>query len=141
MVVPDATLDDRFHDNPLVTGDAQLRFYAGVPLLSPAGHALGALCVIDTKANHAFSTDDRERLRELAKMAADRLELRRVELYLERDRRPFAEPDRRWPTAMIRFDDHGAILDWNDAAAMLYGYDVTDGPGLTLEALAPDCAT
>ncbi|TDV15632.1 putative bifunctional diguanylate cyclase/phosphodiesterase [Paraburkholderia caballeronis] len=138
MVVPDATLDDRFHDNPLVTGDTQVRFYAGVPLLSAAGHALGALCVIDTKAHHDFSADDRERLRELARMAADRMELRRVELFIERDRRPFAEPERRSPTAMIRFDEHGTILDWNDAAAMLYGYAVADGPDLTLELLAPE---
>src|SRR5258708_4275766 len=66
MVVPDATLDERFYDNPLVTGPANLRFYAGVPLMSPAGHALGALCIIDGKPHHDFSLEDRERLRELA---------------------------------------------------------------------------
>jgi diguanylate cyclase (GGDEF)-like protein len=78
MVVPDATQDERFHDNPLVTGPAHLRFYAGVPILSAKGHALGALCVIDAKP-HDFSAEDKERLRELAKMASDRLELQRVE--------------------------------------------------------------
>jgi diguanylate cyclase (GGDEF)-like protein len=78
MVVPDATLDERFHDNPLVTGPANLRFYAGVPILSPEGHALGALCVIDAKPHDDFSAEDRARLRELAKMASDRLELQRI---------------------------------------------------------------
>jgi Diguanylate cyclase, GGDEF domain/GAF domain len=78
MVVPDATLDERFHDNPLVTGPANLRFYAGVPILSPEGHALGALCVIDAKPRDDFSAEDRARLRELAKMASDRLELQRI---------------------------------------------------------------
>jgi len=84
MVVPDATTDERFHDNPLVTGSAGLRFYAGVPLLSVNGLPLGALCVIDRKPHEDFSQDDKSRLRELANMAADRLELRRIEVSAER---------------------------------------------------------
>ncbi len=84
MVVPDAMTDERFHDNPLVTGAASLRFYAGVPLLAPNGLALGALCVIDSKPHDDFSTEDQCRLRELATMAADRLELRRIEVSAER---------------------------------------------------------
>lgn len=91
MVVPDATRDERFHDNPLVTGDTHLRFYAGVPLLSPDGLALGALCVIDDRPHHDFSQEDRQRLVELAKMASDRLELRRIEVSTERTRPPFDE--------------------------------------------------
>ncbi len=84
MVVPDATADERFHDNPLVTGAAGLRFYAGVPLFSPDGLALGALCVVDTVPHDDFSEADGERLRELAQMASDRLELRRVEAFAEK---------------------------------------------------------
>lgn len=83
MVVPDATKDDRFHDNPLVQGSAGVRFYAGVPLISASGLALGALCVIDHRPHDDFSFDDRSRLRELAAMAADRLELRRIEVSAE----------------------------------------------------------
>ncbi|VVD62367.1 diguanylate cyclase [Pandoraea capi] len=135
MVVPDATLDERFYDNPLVTGNAQVRFYAGVPLKSVDGHALGALCVIDSKPNHTFTEVDRERLRELGRMASDRLELRRVELFIERERHTFAEPERHSPTAMIRFDADGEILDWNHAAAALFGHDVADGPGRSVETL------
>ena len=138
MVVPDATLDMRFHDNPLVTGPTRLRFYAGVPILSAHGYPLGALCVIDTKPNPDFSADDAERLRELAKMASDRLELRRLELVAERAPLLVDEPAGLSPTAMIRFDSRGTILDWNESAAALYGYDIAEGPGRAIEMLAPE---
>ena len=47
MVIPDATKDPRFADNPFVTGGFGLRFYAGVPLRGPSGHGIGAFCLVD----------------------------------------------------------------------------------------------
>jgi len=47
MLVPDTLQDPRFADNPLVTGDMNLRFYAGAPLTMPSGLRLGTLCLID----------------------------------------------------------------------------------------------
>ena len=138
MIVPDATLDARFHDNPLVSGPTHVRFYAGVPILSAQGYPLGALCVIDTKPNPDFSAQDAQRLRELASMATDRLELRRIELSSERVAVPAHDPEWQAPTAMIRFDSRGIILDWNESAAALYGYDLAEGPGRPLEMLAPE---
>ncbi|MFL9608825.1 GAF domain-containing protein [Methylobacillus sp. Pita2] len=137
MVVPDSHLDEQFHDNPLVLGPANLRFYAGVPLISPDGHALGALCVIDGQPRE-FSGEDCERLRELAKMAVDRLELRRLEISTEQSRQPFEEFARNSPTAVVWFDAHRNIVTWNQAAAALHGYRLDEGEGLLVDQLIPE---
>lgn len=138
MVVPDARRDGRFHDNPLVTGSAGVRFYAGVPLLSVDGLPLGALCIIDRQPHEDFSGDDRERLRELARMAADRLELRRIEVASARTRPLFEEYAGSSPTPVVWFDCWGEIAAWNEAAAGLYGYSLEEGAGQSFEALLPE---
>lgn len=72
MVVEDALQDERFHDNPLVTGDPTVRFYAGYPLRAPNGHKLGTLCVIDRKPRH-MSADDLETLADLGRLTEGQL--------------------------------------------------------------------
>jgi diguanylate cyclase (GGDEF)-like protein len=72
LIVNDATLDERFHDNPMVTGDPNIRFYAGVPLAVPNGSKLGTLCLID-KDPRVLSEEDQGLLIDLARMAEQEL--------------------------------------------------------------------
>jgi len=77
MVVGDARRDERFHDNPLVTGEPHIRFYAGAPLRTPDGHVLGTLCVIDNVPRAGLSESEQQQLQELADLTVDLLELRK----------------------------------------------------------------
>lgn len=75
MVVADATRDERFQNNALVTGDPHIRFYAGAQLTSADGFNLGTLCALDTLPRE-FTDEERKILRDLAAIATDELELR-----------------------------------------------------------------
>jgi signal transduction histidine kinase len=79
MEVQDALRDERFAENPLVTGKPDIRFYAGAPLLTPTGLRLGTLCVIDRQPRH-LEERDRQVLRDLAETAMHMIELRHAGL-------------------------------------------------------------
>lgn len=74
MVVNDATQDDRFHDNPLVT-KANYKFYAGMPLITPDGNKLGTICVVDS-VPRTLSEEQKFALQILAKNVIALLELK-----------------------------------------------------------------
>ena len=76
FVVADAREDPRFSDNPLVVADPPIVFYAGVPLITPDGHALGTICVKD-HVPRILTTHEREALRTLGRLVTRELELRR----------------------------------------------------------------
>ena len=137
MVVLDATLDPRFHDNPLVTGQAGIRFYAGVPLHSPSGHALGALCVIDSRPRSVFSQQDGQRLKDLARLASDKLELRRLENGRQGNGFRFEDIARTSPTSIVCFGTERKVTFWNAAAGAMFGYVDNEVLGKPLNALLP----
>jgi len=76
LVVPDTRADPRFAGNPLVSGESGIRFYAGAPLITAAGHALGTLCVLDTVARN-LTARQLDQLGVLARQVVSQLELRR----------------------------------------------------------------
>ena len=69
LVIPDALHDERFADNPLVTGDPRIRFYAGCPLTMANGHNIGTFCLIDRRPR-VLDEWERDHLRDLARVAA-----------------------------------------------------------------------
>lgn len=75
FIIPDATKDERFVDNPLTTGDPHVIFYAGVPLNTKDGHSLGTLCVIDNKPRTLTETQIKT-LKALSNQVMNHLELR-----------------------------------------------------------------
>ncbi len=83
LMVEDARQDDRFRNNPAVTPEDGIRFYAGVPLLNRDGHALGTLCVFDRRPG-ALNEAQASALKALAQQVNSRIELRVQRRQLER---------------------------------------------------------
>jgi PAS domain S-box-containing protein len=148
LVVPDALADPRFANSPLVTGEPRIRFYAGVPLVTPGGHALGTLCVIDRVPRH-LTDGQQAALGRLARLAMDQFELRRklaagvspadtltdLRASLARYRALFeSSPDAIFIVEAVG-PDCGRILSANPAAAAIHGYSTNELLSLRIQDL------
>ncbi|WP_310540013.1 PAS domain S-box protein [Phenylobacterium sp.] len=121
LVVEDATRDPRFRSNPLVTGDLGIRFYAGAVLTGRDGHNLGTLCVIDTKPRPTPGPEDLDRLRNLARVVVDTLELRRAKPEAEERRRLVEMTERISGVGNWRYQSNRGHLTWSDEVYRIHG--------------------
>lgn len=87
VMVTDVPGDPRFHDNPLVTGDLHIRFYAGVPLRAYNGSILGTLCIIDREEREALTEGELTRLEDFAGIIMAEADLRRISAERDEARR------------------------------------------------------
>jgi len=123
LVVEDAIEDRRFADNPLVTGDPSIRFYAGCPLAAADGQRLGTLCLIDRRPR-TFNAAQRAALRDLAEIAEnelDAIELNTaLRLQRESELRIRALVDN-VSDGIVMLDDLGTVEAFNRAAEKIFG--------------------
>jgi diguanylate cyclase (GGDEF)-like protein/PAS domain S-box-containing protein len=121
FIIPDAAADQRFADNPLVTGAPHIRFYAGAQLINSTGRALGTLCIIDRQPRELSATQQ-AMLVDLAALVVEQLESRRARL------RATQESDQlrgliESVAAPISVHQNGVVLFANTAAERLLGVE------------------
>lgn len=129
FVVPDATLDDRFAANPLVTGSPHIRFYAGAPLITADGLKLGTLCVIDTVPRQDFDAQHAATLADLAAMVMREIELREQLTQGSAAKDALALSEQRFrrsmhsaAVGMALVAPEGTFIEVNEALASFLGY-------------------
>ena len=137
LVVPDAKLDSRFARNPLVLGDPFIRFYAGMPLVAPNGHALGTLCIIDRRPRNGLSAQDRQHLKELATLVLDKLEVRRLGVAHRAGQTRFEQIAATSPDGILCANHQGQVTFWNAACERLFGFKAAQAVGSSLELIVP----
>lgn len=134
LIVPDATQDDRFRDNPLVTQAGGIRFYAGVPLIVSSGHCLGTLCVFDPVARAGLTDAQHAVLHDLANLAKDLIESR----HFRRMGEIAARVVEATSDAVLAVDQVGKIVYWNPAAEQMFGYSPDFAIGRSSEMIVPE---
>jgi PAS domain S-box-containing protein len=128
MEIADALEDERFCNNPLVTGEPYIRFYAGAPLTTPDGHRIGTLCVID-QVPRRLSREQRDGLVRLARHIMRQLESRVDHAKLIQSSWALRESYERTEQiidsaldAVVAMDMDGLIISWNPQAEVIFGW-------------------
>ena len=132
LVVPDALLDERFRNNPLVTGDPTIRFYAGQPLCV-RGRLVGTLCIIDRRPR-SLSESERQTLADLGAIVEDALARTEIDAAVLALQRSESRKDQILATmhdGLVVQDSTGAIVSWNKAAERALGLSGDELSGRT----------
>jgi PAS domain S-box-containing protein len=145
-VVPDVRADERFADNPLVTAVPHIRFYAAAQLMTPEGHVIGTLCVVD-HAPRELSADEADALRVLARQVMTQLELRRHAAETEHTiaEKEYVHEELRFRAslldaveeAVIASDLSGEIIYCNRFAEIMYGWPRAEAIGRNVMDIFP----
>lgn len=128
--VPDARVDDRFHDNPLVQGHPSIYFYAGAPLVVN-GRAVGSLCLVAPEPRE-HDAGIALLLQDLSRIVAERLAGRHRYRALERALEAAAD-------AVILADEDNRYIHWSPGAERLFGYSAAEALGQTGELIGLTC--
>ncbi|MGP0565470.1 MULTISPECIES: response regulator [unclassified Nitrospina] len=156
--IPNSLEDERFADNPIVTGEPRVIFYAGAPLQTPSGHRIGTLCAIDQKPHH-LTEEQRRCLALLARQVVSQLELRK-NILVKNDL--FAQQSKLYKEIealhsecdlkqekieaivetmldpLVVIDERGAIEVFNPAAQATFGYEPSEVIGKNVSMLMPE---
>jgi diguanylate cyclase (GGDEF)-like protein/PAS domain S-box-containing protein len=135
FVIPDAALDPRFADNPLVAGAPHIRFYAGQPLKANNGSRLGTLCILDIKPRQP-SQADLDVLRDLAALVESELNLldtvETQDSLLRDSEAVLSATINAALDAVVHMDSAGIITRWNNQAEKIFGWPQVEAVGRML---------
>ena len=121
FIVPDAALDERFAQNPVVTGEPGIRFYAGAPLITPESAILGTLCVID-RVPRTLTPAAGQALRVLSRQVMTQLELHRRTTGLIASEARYRALFEYAPDGILIADSGSTYLDANASFCRMLGY-------------------
>lgn len=140
FIVPDALLDPRFADNPLVVNAPNIRFYAGQPLHARDGSLLGTLCVIDDKPRDLSETQ-RDDLRVLADMVENEFnapDVEKVAAAMQSSKNRLAAILDNVLDGIITINEAGIVDSFNKSAEKIFGYTANEVIGRNISMLMPE---